>query len=69
MPSNDEVNAAFDAIQPYIRQLVVQFVPGLFEGQALQVLASQQGRQDIVTGLTKALSAAEGVRVKATAKS
>jgi hypothetical protein len=68
MPSNDEINAAFDAIQPYIRQLVVQFVPGMFEGQALQALASQEGRRDIVNGLTKALTAAEGVRAKAVAK-
>ena len=68
MPSNDEINAAFDAIQPYIRQLVIQFVPGLFEGQALHALASQEGRQDIVNGLTKALTAAEGVRTKAANK-
>jgi hypothetical protein len=65
MPSTDEVNAAFDAISPYMRTLVLQFIPSFFQSQALQVLASEAGRKDIVIGVERALIAAEGVRAKA----
>ena len=64
MPSNDEINAAFDAVQPDLRVLVDQFVPSFMQNTVLQDLASQQGRQDVVNIIRKALLAAEGVRNK-----
>jgi hypothetical protein len=65
MPSNDEVNAAFDAAQPDLHAMVKQFVPFMFEGQAEQALSSQDGRQRMVIIARKMLTAAEGVRAKA----
>jgi hypothetical protein len=65
MPSNDEINAAFDALQIDLRQLVADFVPAFFQGQASQALNSQQGRVLVVDGIRKALTAAEKVRAAA----
>lgn len=65
MPTNDEINAGFVAIQPFLRKMVSQFVPGFMQGQALQSLDSQEGRQDVVDGLRVALTAAEQVRARA----
>ena len=64
-PSDDEINAAFDAIEPDLHNLVRQFVPGFFQSQAMAALDSKAGVQDVVTGLRKALTAAERVRAKA----
>jgi hypothetical protein len=65
MPSDNEINAAFDAVQPGLQTLIKQFVPFMFEEQAFQALASHQGRQDTVNIIRTALLAAEQVRAEA----
>ena len=65
MPSTAEVNAAFDAIESDLRKLVVEFVPYMFQQDALSKLASRDGRRLVVGGVQKALAAAEAVRGKA----
>ncbi len=64
MPTIDEINAGFDAIEIDVHQLIEQFVPPFFMNQALEKLNSQQGREIIVDGVRKALIAAEKVRAK-----
>jgi len=68
MASDDEVNAAFVAVQPDLHNLVIQFVPYFMQGQALQTLASHEGRADVVKIIEDALEAAEAVRVRKSRK-
>lgn len=63
MPSNDEINAAFDAVQPELRALVAQ-LPGFEQGTASNAMNSPNGRQEQVRILRLALTAAEAVRNK-----
>ena len=67
MPSIDEMNAAFDAIEDDLHQLVASFVPAFFKQQAIDHIDSQQGREVVLDGVKKALVAAERVRAKAEA--
>ena len=62
MPSVDELNAGFDAIQPDLRQIIQSFVPAFFQSQAMQSVQSEQGRAIIVDGVRRVLVAAEAVR-------
>ncbi len=64
MPSNDEINAGFDAAMPDLHQLIRQFVPFMFQSQAEKVLGSTEGRKDVVALISKVLTAAEGARSK-----
>jgi len=61
-PTNDEINAGFDAAIPELHSLVKQFVPWIMQSQAEQILASTEGRRDVVNIVTKVLAAAEKVR-------
>ncbi len=65
MPSVDEINAAYDAVEADIHELIGLFVPSFFKAQAYEKLNSAQGRGLIVDGAKKALIAAEKVRAKA----
>jgi hypothetical protein len=68
MPTNDEINAGFDALEPDLEKVVSQFVPSFFQGSAMQTLRGPQGRAVVVDGVRRVLIAAEGVRAKAAAK-
>ena len=63
MATDDEINAAFDAIQSQLRALISK-LPYFEQGTALSALTSQEGRQDQVNIIRAALTAAEGVRAK-----
>jgi len=60
--SPEEVNAAFDAIHPDLVNIVNQFVPGFWRGQALAKLQEPQTIKIIVGLIDDALNAAEKVR-------
>lgn len=62
MPSVDEMNAAFDAIEVDLHLLIENMVPFMFKSQARTALDSQDGRQSVLNGIKKALVAAEKVR-------
>ena len=62
MVTQAEANAAFAAIEDDLHQLIKSFVPFFFQSQALAHLDSQEGRQAVFDGVTKALAAAEKVR-------
>jgi hypothetical protein len=65
MPTNDEINAGFDALEPDLEKVVQQFVPAFFQGSALQSLRSHEGRATVVDGVRRVLVAAEAVRARA----
>ena len=67
-PTNDEINAGFDALEPDLEKVVSQFVPSFFQGSAMQTLRGPQGRAVVVDGVRRVLLAAEAVRAKAGAK-
>lgn len=62
MASIAELNAAFDAIEDDLHELITQFVPFMFKQQAVAKLESPEGRNMVVDGVRKALTAAEHVR-------
>lgn len=62
MASIAELNAAYDAIQTDLHELIAQFVPFYFKSQAVAKLESPEGRAMVVDGVRKALAAAEHVR-------
>ncbi len=62
MPTDDEINAGFNALEPDLEKVVQQFVPAFFQGQAMQSLRSHQGRVTVVDGVRRVLVAAEKVR-------
>ncbi len=64
MASIDEINAAYDAIELDVHQLIEQFIPQFFRRQAMDKLNSPEGRAMVLDGAKKALTAAERVRAK-----
>jgi hypothetical protein len=68
MASIAETNAAFDAIEDDLHQLIAQFVPFIFKQQAIAKLESPQGRGMVLDGVRKALTAAEHIRNGAMAR-
>jgi hypothetical protein len=65
MPTIQEVNAGFDALEPDLEKVLRNFVPAFFQSSALQSLHSPQGRATVVDGVRRVLAAAEAVRAKA----
>lgn len=62
MATDAEINAAFDAIETDLHQLIANFVPFFFKQQAINKLESHEGRAMVVDGVRKALEAAEKAR-------
>jgi hypothetical protein len=62
MPSNDEINAAFDKVNARLHRLIEERVPYMFKGTVLGFLDSPNGRQHLVAGIREGLEAAERVR-------
>jgi hypothetical protein len=65
MPTVDEINAGFDALEPDLEKVLRAFVPSFFQSSAMQSLHSPQGRATVVDGVHRVLVAAEAVRAKA----
>ena len=64
MPTVDELNAGFDALEPDLERIVRTFIPSFFQQQAMNQLHSEIGRATVVDGVRRVLIAAEGVRNK-----
>jgi hypothetical protein len=65
MPSVDELNAGFDAIQPTLHEMTNQFVPDMFgyrDKINKAIDTDQQVRGLILDGVKEVLEAAEHVR-------
>ena len=70
MPTNDELNAGFDAliktVHNIINQMVPQFVPGFMQGQATQeinaYLATREGRLLVLGGVRDVITAVDAKR-------
>ena len=62
--TTEELNAAFDAVNDMIRDVVLHFVPRFFQRQALEAINSAEGRKEILKGVDAALDAVEELRKK-----
>jgi len=64
----DEMNAAFDAVFPRLKQYIIAKAPGFFQNQLLQGLETYEARKAILDTIDAALDAAEVVRERNEAK-
>lgn len=63
-----EMNAAFDAVHADLVNLIENWVPRFFQGQARQKLESKEGKTALLKLVDDALEAAEKVRDRAAPK-
>lgn len=57
-----QTNAAFDAVEVDLHQLIENFVPFMFKDRARQYLDSPQGRALVLDALHKADAAADAAK-------